>query len=66
MSIEYIVITLSSSVLFEYNQLTEYTKYVALFSIIEHIPSAMCIVDEEKKMMLYSNAHFEKLASTLN
>jgi hypothetical protein len=46
--------------------LAEYFKYVGLFSIIERIPNALCIVDEDKRVMVYSNEQFEKLATTLN
>jgi hypothetical protein len=52
---EFFLICLASCFTFEYNQLAEYMKYVGLFSIIERIPNALCIVDEDKKMMLYSN-----------
>ncbi|CAK80936.1 unnamed protein product (macronuclear) [Paramecium tetraurelia] len=42
-----------------------YIKQLKLLSIIEQMPSAVCILDQNTKQITYSNQLFEKLAQTL-
>ncbi|CAK56798.1 unnamed protein product (macronuclear) [Paramecium tetraurelia] len=45
--------------------IANYIKQLKLLSIIEQMPSAVCIVDQNTKQITYSNSLFEKLAQTL-
>jgi len=42
-----------------------FKKLEALFSIIDSIPHAMCIVHKNKDLLLYSNKYFETLSLKL-
>lgn len=49
----------------EFQEMHYFKKLEALFSIIDSIPHAMCIVHKNKDLLLYSNKYFENLSLRL-